>query len=186
MTLRSDQKALLFLGAVAVLGAGVRVVRAASGRSADAAQPALERQSQAADSAARAGRGRASGASRAKARTSKQSTKRASEPASEGRPDATTSAGAGLLDRPGYVGGRLDLDVATAAQIDLLPGVGPAMAKRIVRDRLARGPFTSPDGLRRVSGVGPAFLARIGPHVIFSGTMRHPDPADTVIPKGRR
>ena len=57
MSLRPDHKALVFLGAVAVLGAGVRVSRAASRSvSSPATQPALDRQMASADSAANAGR----------------------------------------------------------------------------------------------------------------------------------
>jgi len=90
------------------------------------------------------------------------------------------------LERTGYVGRRLDLDVATAAQIDSLPGVSPAVAKRILADRRARGPFLSMNGLRRVSGIGPAFVARIDSLVTFSGTVVQPTYADTVIPRAKR
>jgi competence protein ComEA len=105
---------------------------------------------------------------------------------SAGERAARARAAGGLLDHPGYVGGKLDLDVATAAQIDSLPGVGPTMAKRIVVDRMKRGPFVTRDGFRRVAGVGPAFLARIDSLVVFSGTVRFPTEADTVIPSRRR
>jgi competence protein ComEA len=94
--------------------------------------------------------------------------------------------GSGPLDRPGYVAGKLDLDIATAAQIDSLPGVGPAMAKRIVLDRMQRGPFVTREGLRRVAGAGPMFLAKIDSLVMFSGVVKHPDPRDTIIPKSSR
>lgn len=194
MAMRSDHKALLFLGAVAVLGAGVRVVRAANGRSATGVQPALEQQSQAADSAARAGRGRGGRTSGAKGKgsgakqdtTGRRSTRASRDSISAGERAARARAASGLLDHPGYVGGKLDLDVATAAQIDSLPGVGPTMAKRIVVDRMKRGPFVTRDGFRRVPGVGPAFLARIDSLVVFSGTVRFPTEADTVIPSRRR
>ena len=83
-----------------------------------------------------------------------------------------------LLDRPGYVAGKLDLDVATAAQIDSLPGVTPTMAKRIVADRMRRGPFLNANGLRRVSGVGDMFLLRIDTLVTFSGTMKQSTPSE--------
>src|SRR5262245_56103697 len=124
MALRSDHKALLFLGLVALLGAGVRVVRAANGRGATGVQPALEQQSQAADSAARAGRGRGE---RAKAKSREAGAKRdaagrRSPRASRDSISAEASAAraraaGGLLDHPGYIGVRLDLDVASAAQI---------------------------------------------------------------------
>jgi competence protein ComEA len=189
MGMRSDQKALLFLGAVAVLGAGVRVVRAANARAATGVQPALERQSRAADSAARAGRG--GRMDRAKQRGPKQNATARSPRASRDSINGVNSpaharAAGGLLDHPGYVGGKLDLDVATAAQIDSLPGVTPTMARRIVLDRMKRGPFVTRDGFRRVAGVGPVFVAKIDSLVVFSGTVRFPTDADTVIPRARR
>lgn len=87
------------------------------------------------------------------------------------------------MDRVGYVNGKLDLDVATAAQIDSLPGVTPMMAKRIALDRMRRGPFLSLDGLKRVAGAGPRFIQQIDSVVTFSGTFRWAEPSDTVIPK---
>ena len=78
------------------------------------------------------------------------------------------------------------MDVATAAQIDSLPGVTPLMARRIVADRMARGPFTTVDALRRVSGVGPGFLRKIDTLITFSGTFVQSSVSDTIIPKRRR
>ena len=166
MSLRSDHKALVFLGAVGVLGAGVRVVRAAGKESIPAVQPALEHQARVADSAAQAQRG---GKGKKKGRGASAKTER--DPA---RPP-------GPPDRPGYVGGRLDLDVATAAQIDSLPGVSATMARRIAVDRARRGPFTNAAGLQRVSGVGKRFLQQIDTLVTYSGTFAFVNPSDTVL-----
>lgn len=178
MSISSEHKALIFVGAVAVLGAAVRVTRAAVGSGDATAQPALEHQIQAADSSAQAGRTKARGkSSRAKAPRKP----RAGHAADSG----TVLPSNSLLDRPGYVGKRLDLDVATAAQIDSLPGVTPLMARRIVADRMRRGPFLTLDGLRRVLGAGPVFVQRIDSLVTFSGVFRPAIPADTVVPKRR-
>ena len=179
MSIPSDHKALIFIGAVAVLGAAVRVTRAAVGTRDTPPQPALDHQIQAADSSAQAGRAKARGkATRGKGAHNTQSGPAAADTSLRLRP-------APLLDRPGYVGNRLDLDVATAAQIDSLPGVTPTLARRIVADRMTRGPFLSVDGLRRVYGVGPRFVERIDSLVTFSGVFRPATPADTVIPKRR-
>lgn len=59
----------------------------------------------------------------------------------------------------------VDLDRADAVDLELLPGIGPALAARIVADRAANGPFGSPEALRRVRGVGPAIVEGIRPHV---------------------
>ncbi len=51
-------------------------------------------------------------------------------------------------------GGKIDLNSADAGALDTLPGVGPATARKIIADRQANGPFTSPEDLMRVSGIG--------------------------------
>jgi competence ComEA-like helix-hairpin-helix protein len=57
----------------------------------------------------------------------------------------------------------LDLNLASAADFERLPGVGPALAARIVDTRAREGPFGTVDDLRRVRGVGAATLARLRP-----------------------
>jgi competence protein ComEA len=52
----------------------------------------------------------------------------------------------------------LDLNTATAAELEALPGVGPSTAGAIVDDRTRNGPFASVDDLDRVPGIGPAKL----------------------------
>lgn len=165
MSLQPDQKALIFIGAIAVLGAGVRVVRAATGGNTVAAQPALDHQMAAADSArTQQGRGRSGTKGRGRGRGRSQSV-----PADRPEPRA-----------------KLDVDVATAAQLDSLPGVTPMMARRIVADRMMRGPFMSKDGLRRVSGAGPAFIQKLDTLVTFSGTFAPSSPTDTVIARRKK
>lgn len=176
----------MFLGAVAVLGAGVRVVRA-GGASAVGAQPELERQAQAADSSARAGRSGRGGRPVGRGRGSPGRKPGPFDSASaHSRDTVPPQVGAGPLDRRGYVNGKLDLDVATAAQINALPGVSATMARRIVLDRAMRGPFVTRDGLRRVTGVGPAFLSKIDSLIVFTGTVAQPSVSDTVIARNRK
>ena len=191
MSMRSDQKALLFLGAVGVLGAGVRVVRTAGGQQSPGSQPALDRQMRVADSAAAAQRkskSKTQSSTRGRGRGRGKATREDSSAVGEvsGGRGSLRPAPSGLLDRRGYVGKRLDLDVATAAQIDSLPGVTPLMARRIVADRLRRGPFLSMNGLQRVSGVGRQFMQKIDTLVAFSGTYAFPSPSDTVIKSRKR
>ena len=66
-------------------------------------------------------------------------------------PGAPLAAGARLT-----VGAPLDLNRATAEDLALLPGVGPALAKAIVEERTRRGGFKSWDEVDAVPGVGPA------------------------------
>jgi competence ComEA-like helix-hairpin-helix protein len=61
--------------------------------------------------------------------------------------------------------GQLDLNRATAGELEALPGIGPALAARIVALRAEEGPFRSVDDLDGVPGIGPALLERIRPLV---------------------
>ena len=54
--------------------------------------------------------------------------------------------------------GPIDLNTATAEELDQLPGVGPATAAAIVAYRDAHGPFATVDDLADVRGIGPAKL----------------------------
>jgi competence ComEA-like helix-hairpin-helix protein len=74
------------------------------------------------------------------------------------------------LARPLGPDERIDADRASAAALARLPRVGLALAKRIVADREAHGPFGGLAGLDRVPGVGPGLLAALGPHLAFSGS----------------
>lgn len=60
-------------------------------------------------------------------------------------------------------GETLELNAANAADLTLLPGVGPKLAQRIVAERGRRGGFERVDDLLAVKGVGPATLARLRP-----------------------
>ena len=50
--------------------------------------------------------------------------------------------------------GRININTATAEELDALPGIGPATAEKIVADREANGPFSTIEDLKRVSGIG--------------------------------
>jgi competence ComEA-like helix-hairpin-helix protein len=61
--------------------------------------------------------------------------------------------------------GRLDLNHASADELEGLPGIGPKTAQRILEDVRQRGPFRKVSDLTRVKGIGPKTLARLLPHV---------------------
>ncbi len=56
---------------------------------------------------------------------------------------------------------RIDLNTAPAPWLRRLPGIGPALAARIVADRERRGPYRSLADLMRVRGIGPATIERL-------------------------
>ncbi|MGH3814670.1 MAG: helix-hairpin-helix domain-containing protein [Pseudonocardiaceae bacterium] len=65
------------------------------------------------------------------------------------------------LGTPAGTSPKVDLNAATLEQLDVLPGVGPVTAQRILDWRAAHGRFRSVDQLREVDGIGPARLARL-------------------------
>ena len=73
----------------------------------------------------------------------------------------TPSGGVPGATAPVAPAGPIDLNAATAADLEMLPGVGPATAAAIVEDRRRNGPFASVDDLDRVPGIGPAKLAAL-------------------------
>ena len=81
----------------------------------------------------------------------------APEPAPSGPAPAPPSAPAPV--------GRIDLNTATAAELEVLPGIGPALAARIVEHRRVNGRFTSVDQLDDVKGIGPRTLEKLRPLV---------------------
>lgn len=66
------------------------------------------------------------------------------------------------------LGVRIDLNRASAADLALLPGVGPSLANELVEARTSQGGFRSWDDVDRVAGVGPAKLEVLKAH----GTIR--------------
>ncbi len=79
--------------------------------------------------------------------------RRAAAPA----PLPTPSAGPGTP--------RLNLNRATRAELERLPGVGPALAARIVEHRERHGPFRRVEHLLAVRGVSERRFAELRPHV---------------------
>jgi competence protein ComEA len=63
--------------------------------------------------------------------------------------------------------GRIRINVAESASLEALPGIGPAMAQRIIEDRRLHGPFRSLRDMERVRGIGPRTAQRLAPHLSF-------------------
>jgi competence ComEA-like helix-hairpin-helix protein len=160
-----ERKALLFFASVIVLGGGMRAAQAiGSTAPADSqARAAIDAQINAVDSVRKG----------AKKKKGKKPPRTRAIPTIEIPLQAM----------------KIDLDVASEAQIESLRGIGPAMAKRIVADRDSLGPFGSLKELERVRGIGPKLAAKIDSSVTFSLVPRLSPTASSgsaVPPKGRR
>ena len=59
----------------------------------------------------------------------------------------------------------LDLNAATEAELEELPGIGPVLARRIVQWRDENGPFLLPEDVMDVPGVGPAKFEAMAPYI---------------------
>jgi competence protein ComEA len=197
MATPSEQKALAFVAMIVLLGGVVRVVRAGAPPNASIVeQQALARQASSADSAAAAPKSRKSRAKGGRQRKAQSEPTViggvASVPPGSPSPDGlsrdgfpppspridvdyrtnrpTGGSGVTSVPRTGRaVREPVDLDRATAQEIDVLPWVGPALAGRIVANRDSFGPFGSLEALGRVKGIGSATRKRLAALVTFSG-----------------
>jgi competence ComEA-like helix-hairpin-helix protein len=136
----NERRALWFLAMVALSGSVVRLLRARNPQPEVTPNAGLERQIGRVDSA----RERRSAAKRG------------------GRPPR-------LQGDTAPATGPLDLDRASVAEIEALPGIGASLAKRIVAHRDSAGPFRSADQFCEVKGVGQSLVSRLAPRVVFSG-----------------
>lgn len=77
----------------------------------------------------------------------------------------------------------MDVNRARPAELELLPGIGPSLARRIVEARTQHGPFKQAKDLLRVKGVGNKTLQKLQPFLRFeSKQLEHP--AQTQLPLG--
>jgi competence protein ComEA len=76
-------------------------------------------------------------------------------------PAAVSGAPASATDGASSAGAPVNLNTANAQQLDVLPGIGPATAATIIKDREAHGPFRSVNDLGRVRGIGDSKLEQL-------------------------
>lgn len=70
----------------------------------------------------------------------------------------------------------VNINTATEAELDKLPGVGPAKAKAIVEDRKKNGPFKTTDDLKRVKGIGDKNFEKLKSEITVGGAAPAPAP----------
>ncbi|MBC7173219.1 MAG: ComEA family DNA-binding protein [Polyangiaceae bacterium] len=99
--------------------------------------------------------------------------------ASHGRPEPPSPPPVAPPERSGTralrEGERLDLDHATAEDLELLPGIGPSTARRIVESRESVGAFRTVDDLDRVKGIGPRTVEKLRPFLRVGASIRVED-----------
>jgi competence protein ComEA len=84
-------------------------------------------------------------------------------PAASAPPTAGTAGGSAAAPDPAPA--SINLNTADAQTLDTLPGIGPALAGRIVADRNQHGPFARLEAVQDVSGIGPTLYERIKPYL---------------------
>lgn len=209
-----ERRALIFLASVAALGVGARgwhEWRSNAGAGLATDRAGLARQIEAVDSAIVAGGNRRRGSTRGRGKDSalvagreapSVATRHRAATLIDDRPAPERDVRAAYrlrrqhhdslppfdnVVRPRPSRGSpapVDLDVATADQIESLPWIGRAVAMQIVADRAAHGPFGSLSGLQRVAGIGPGTAERLQPYVTFSLPPR-PGSAGDRAPRAR-
>ncbi len=74
------------------------------------------------------------------------------------------SAGARLVLKE-----QIDINIATAEDLALLPGIGSKLSQSIIEERLESGRYNTIDDLRRVKGLSPGRIKRIVPYITTGG-----------------
>jgi competence protein ComEA len=71
----------------------------------------------------------------------------------------------GIVDTSHVNAGRVDINTATLAELDALPGIGPTTAQSIMDYRLQNGPFQVIQEIQNVPGIGAATFAQIQDYI---------------------
>lgn len=97
-------------------------------------------------------------------------------------PDAPAAAAPAAAAAP--PAGSVDVNTAGADVLDTVPGIGPALAARIIAHREQNGPFRSVAGLEAVRGIGPRSIERMRPYLTAGGAVSAAPPAGEAV-RGR-
>jgi competence protein ComEA len=168
----NERKALWFLAIVALSGTAVRLMRSSETPPTSVQGAALERQLARVDSVRAARRAEQGTRSVGRRRGSPGDRRQAPDASMPQPPPASMPRLQSPAAEPRGPPPPVDLDRATAAEIEALPGIGPALARRIVAHRDSAGAFGALDALCDVRGVGPKLAERLRPLVTFTGPRR--------------
>jgi len=89
------------------------------------------------------------------------------------------------IEREQVEEGKVDLNTATAADLEALPGIGPTYARRIIEYRQQKGPFTDISQIKEVQGIGQTLYARINDRLTVGEEVSEPVPTEEVEPSGK-
>lgn len=89
-----------------------------------------------------------------------------------GRPSGSQPAAQTAIARPVH---RLDLNRATQAELELLPGIGPGLAKRILDYKQSHGSYKTVQELREVKGIGERRWRKLEPLLTVAATGSTPE-----------
>lgn len=179
MPTAAERQALAFLAGVALLGGGVRVWQQRHDTAGLASTSALS-----ANAETVAEQLSAIDAARSSKRAKKGSRTKAASGSSALNTGSSTRARSATANSDGPL--MIDVDVASAEELEKLPRVGAALANRIVANRDSFGAFGSLEALGTVRGIGDAMLKTLDPVVAFSGRPRAPIVEETRPKSSRR
>ncbi len=85
------------------------------------------------------------------------------------RPPRTAPANQNLTDIRSQM--KVQINRASAADLQVIPGIGPALAHRIITNRQAQGDFQALADLDRVSGIGERTIEKIAPYLVLTPSL---------------
>ena len=84
-------------------------------------------------------------------------------------PPVARAANEPLMKNGKVLRGKLNINTATGEQLQMLPGIGPKKAQRVIDYRNRRGRFKRVRDLRRVKGFGYKTVSKLAPHLTVEG-----------------